>query len=154
MVLFWYSKSTISYTICIHQLEVIFTRWRHKHYSICNKTITDFCISEYEFLLTCKTNIDLSLRLQSILFYRSIKTHIHFYKSLCLYTESIFSHSPKMTLHSFLVFLFPLPNDLPIAKKILHVNPMDMISDSCINSNISSGYLSMHCFGWMWDLDR
>ena len=33
--------------------------WRHKPYSICNRTITDFCISEYKFLLTCKTNIDL-----------------------------------------------------------------------------------------------
>ena len=39
---------------------------------VCNKTITGFCISEYNFLLTCKTNIDLSLRLRSILFYRSI----------------------------------------------------------------------------------
>jgi hypothetical protein len=48
----------------------------------CNKTITGFCISEYEFLLTCKTNIDLSFRLRSILFDRSIKMHIHFYKSL------------------------------------------------------------------------
>ena len=48
----------------IHLLEVIFTGGRLKHYSICNKTITGFCISEYELLLTCKTNIDLSLRLQ------------------------------------------------------------------------------------------
>ena len=66
----------------IHLLKVIFTGWRHNPYSICNKTITDFCISEYELLLTCKSNIDLSLRLRSISFYRSIKTHIHFYKSL------------------------------------------------------------------------
>jgi hypothetical protein len=48
--------------IHIHLLEVIFTGWRHKHYSVCNKTITDFCFSEYEFLLTCKTNIDRSRR--------------------------------------------------------------------------------------------
>ena len=35
----------------IHLLEVIFTGRRHKHYSICNKTITGFCICEYEFVI-------------------------------------------------------------------------------------------------------
>ena len=35
----------------VYPLEVIFTGRRHKHYSICNKTITGFCISEYEFLI-------------------------------------------------------------------------------------------------------
>ena len=34
----------------IHLLEVIFTGKRHNHYSVCNKTITSFCICEYEFL--------------------------------------------------------------------------------------------------------
>jgi hypothetical protein len=56
---------------------IIFTGWHHKHYCI-NKTITVFCISEYEFLLTWKTNIGLILRLWSISFYRSIKALIDF----------------------------------------------------------------------------
>ena len=35
----------------IHLYEVIFTGRRHKPDSICNKTITGFCICEYEFLI-------------------------------------------------------------------------------------------------------
>jgi hypothetical protein len=45
---------------------------------VCNKTITDFCISEYEFSLTCKTNIDLSLQARMAQWVRSLdylRTH-------------------------------------------------------------------------------
>jgi hypothetical protein len=41
----------------IHLYEVIFTGRRHKPDSICNKTITGFCICEYEFLIDLQTNI-------------------------------------------------------------------------------------------------
>jgi hypothetical protein len=54
------TMAVVVMTACIHSIIV------------CNKTITGFCISKY----------DLSFRIPSIVFYRSIETHIHFYKSL------------------------------------------------------------------------
>jgi len=45
-------------------------------------TITDFCRSEYEFLLTCKIILTESFGFGQYWFCRSIKTHIHWYKSM------------------------------------------------------------------------
>jgi hypothetical protein len=82
VVLFWYSKSTISYTICIHQLEVIFTTLDKKY---C--TITDFCKSEYEFLLTYKIILTEAEGWGQYWFCRSIKTHIHWPLEMLLFMQ-------------------------------------------------------------------
>jgi len=45
-------------------------------------TITDFCRSEYEFLLTCKILLTEPEGWGQYWVSRSIKTHIHWFKSL------------------------------------------------------------------------